>query len=108
MTRKMEILQTLKKLFQKEFGMRILDVVLFGSQATNTESPDSDFDVLVVTDGVFQWRERDQIRDLCFDICLEYEILIDSKIISQYEIENKFWGKHPLITDAIKFGIHAE
>jgi hypothetical protein len=33
---------------------------------------------------------------------------VDSKIISQYEIENSFWGKHPLITDALKSGIYAE
>jgi hypothetical protein len=33
--------------------------------------------------------------------------LIDSKILSKPEIETKFWGKHPLITDALAYGIYA-
>ncbi len=107
MTRNIEILHKLKKLLQNTFGERIEDVVLFGSQATNRQTIHSDYDVLIITKDVFNWKEKDQIRDLCYDLCLEYEIIIDSKIISRFEIENEFWGKHPLITDAINFGIHA-
>lgn len=107
MTRKIEILQALKTLLQSTFGERVQDVVLFGSQSTNKETVDSDYDVLIVTQDVFGWKEKDQIRDLCYDICLDYGIVIDSKIISKIEIDNEFWGKHPLITDAINLGIYA-
>ena len=107
MTKKIEIIHKLKKLLQKIFEGRIDDVVLFGSQATNQQTIHSDYDILIVTKDVFDWKEKDKIRDHCYDLCLEYEIIIDSKIISRYEIENEFWGKHPLITDAINLGIHA-
>lgn len=107
MTRKIEILHKLKVLLQNAFGERIEDVILFGSQASNRQTIGSDYDVLIITNDVFNWKEKDNLRDICYDLCLEYDILIDSKIISRIEIDNEFWGKHPLITDAINFGIHA-
>ncbi|MGE0019164.1 MAG: nucleotidyltransferase domain-containing protein [Draconibacterium sp.] len=107
MTKKYRILQSVKTRLETVFGSRISKVVLFGSQAKNTANKNSDFDILIVTSDLFKWQERGQIRDICYEIALEYDILIDSKIISQTEIETKFWGKHPLITDALVDGIYA-
>jgi len=108
MTKKNRILHSVKMLLISVFGNRISDVVLFGSQAKNKATKYSDYDILIVTSDVFTWQERDKIRDICYDVSLEYDILIDSKIISVIEIETKFWGKHPLITDALSYGIYAE
>ena len=107
MTKKSRILQSIKKLLKSTYNERIADVVLFGSQAKNTANKSSDFDILIVTSDSFTWQERGIIRDLCYEVSLEFDILIDSKIISQSEIETKFWGKHPLITDALAYGIYA-
>jgi len=107
MTKKNRILQTIKIRLNSVFNDRIADVVLFGSQAKNTSNRNSDFDILIVTSDLFTWQERGQIRDLCYEVSLDFDILIDSKIISRPEIETKFWGKHPLITDALAYGIHA-
>lgn len=107
MTKKNRILQSLKSHLRLEFNERISDVILFGSQAKNTANRYSDFDILIVTCDTFAWQERRKVRDLCYEVSLEYDILIDSKIISRPEIETKFWGKHPLITDALAYGIYA-
>jgi len=107
MTKKSRIIQTLKSLLKSVFNDRISDVILFGSQAKNTSNKYSDFDILIVTRDQFTWQERGQIRDLCYEVSLEFDVLIDSKIISRPEIETKFWGKHPLITDALAYGIYA-
>lgn len=107
MTKKYRILQSVKLRLESVFRSRISKVVLFGSQAKNTANKNSDFDILIVTSDLFTWQERGQIRDICYEISLENEILIDSKIISQTDIETKFWGKHPLITDALVDGIYA-
>ena len=107
MTKKNKILQSVKTLLKSTFSKRILNVVLFGSQAKNTANKYSDFDILIVTSDQFSWQERGIIRDLCYEVSLEFDILIDSKIISLPEIETKFWGKHPLITDALAYGIYA-
>mgnify|MGYP002636134132 CR=1 FL=1 len=107
MTKKNRILQNIKIRLKSVFYSRIADVILFGSQAKNTANEISDFDILIVTSDLFTWQERGMVRDLCYEVSLDFDILIDSKIIAQTEIENKFWGKHPLITDALNFGIHA-
>ncbi len=107
MTKKNRILQNIKIRLKSVFNDRIVNVVLFGSQARNTSNKYSDFDILIVTYDQFTWQERGQIRDLCYEVSLEFDILIDSKIISRPEIETKFWGKHPLITDALAYGIYA-
>jgi len=89
------------------FGARISNVVLFGSQAKNSAGKNSDFDILIITTEKFTWQDRGVIRDICYEISLDYDILIDSKIITQPEIDTKFWGIHPLITDALNYGIYA-
>lgn len=107
MTRNDKILQVLKSHLKSTFNEQISDVILFGSQAKNTANKHSDYDILIITNDTITWQERGKIRDLCYEVSLEYDILIDSKIISKPEIETKFWGKHPLITDAINYGIYA-
>jgi uncharacterized protein len=101
------ILKELKINLYEVFGERLYDVILFGSRTGKKSLTDSDFDVLIILNDHFEWREKNKIRDICYDIALEYEILIDSKIIALPDIKHKFWGKHPLITDAIQNGIHA-
>ena len=97
----------LKQKLTDVFGDNIHDVVLFGSQSRNKQNHFSDYDILIVIKHGYTWKEKNTIRDICYDISVDNDILIDSKIISLPDIENKIWGKHPLITDAIKYGIHA-
>jgi predicted nucleotidyltransferase len=108
MSEPIKILNQLKKNLKEVLGNRIQKVILFGSWIKNEENEYSDLDVLIVTDKIFSWKEKNIIRDICFDISVDYEILVDSKIISQEEIDTKFWGKHPLITDALKSGVYAD
>lgn len=107
MKRNLIILKEIRTNLNKVFGERLHDVILFGSQITKKSSTDSDFDVLIILNDHFSWKEKNIIRDICYDIGLEYDIIIDSKIIALSDLKNKFWGKHPLITDAIQNGIHA-
>ncbi len=107
MTKKDRILQEISIRLKSRFNNRIADIILFGSQAKNTANKNSDFDILIVTSDQFSWKERGVIRDLCYEVSLKFDILIDSKIISLFEIDTKFWGKHPLITDALTYGIYA-
>jgi uncharacterized protein len=105
---KEQILQDLKTKLVSQFGDEIHDVILFGSFSKNTQTIDSDFDILIILKTSFNWITKNKIRDICYDVSLENDILIDSKIVSATDLETKFWGKHPLFTDAIKLGIHAQ
>lgn len=104
---KIEILKILKQNLITTLGENIHDVVLFGSQITNEANEFSDFDVLIILKNSFSWKDKNRIRDICYDLSLDNDILIDSKIISLTDMESKVWGQHPLILDAIKNGIHA-
>jgi len=104
---KEQILQQLKSELIANYADEIQDVILFGSYAKNTQTIDSDFDILIVLKNQFNWITKNKIRDICYDVSLENDILIDSKIVSTVDLNSLFWGKHPLFTDAIKFGIHA-
>jgi len=108
MSDKVEIINQLKKNLKTVLGDKIQKVILFGSYSRNEETEFSDLDVLIVTNGILPWKEKNIVRDICYDISVDFEILVDSKIISEEEIAGKFWGKHPLITDALKTGIYAE
>ncbi len=108
MSEKIKILNQLKKDLKDVLGESIIQVILFGSWLRNEGNAWSDLDVLILTDETLSWKEKSIVRDVCYNISVDYEILVDSKIISEKEIKNTIWGKHPLITDALKSGIYAE
>ncbi|MFA4852834.1 MAG: nucleotidyltransferase domain-containing protein [Bacteroidales bacterium] len=101
------ILKELKQLLNKELGNNILEVILFGSKIKKTSTFFSDFDVLIILKNDYDWNYKDLIRELCYDISLKYDIIVDSKIISLNELNHSPKGKDPLYQDAIKDGIYA-
>lgn len=100
------ILKELKQHLQDNFGSTVKDVILFGSQAKGNASEDSDYDVLIILDREYNWCDENRILDLCYDIDLKYNILIDAHIISQKEI-NSARGKQPIFINALNYGLHA-
>jgi predicted nucleotidyltransferase len=107
MVDKTQILKDLKFRLKSKLGNGLFDLILFGSYAQSSEKEHSDYDVLIILNVSAHWKLKNLIRDICYDVSLDKEIFIDSKIISRHDLETKFWGKHPLFTDAIKHGIHA-
>jgi predicted nucleotidyltransferase len=86
----------------------IADIVLFGSQINGKSDQFSDYDILIVPDQKLDLVMRRKIADVCAEISIENDILIDYKIVSKEEIDYEPIGYHPLIIDAIKYGIHAQ
>jgi len=85
----------------------IADIVLFGSQNKGSSNRYSDYDVLIVPIKKPNWTQRREIADVCAEVSVENDILIDYKIVSKEEIEHEPIGYHPLIVDALKYGVHA-
>jgi len=106
MNDKIQILKELKKYLLVNFGSGIIDVILFGSQLRSLEFSDSDFDVLIIMDKDYNWKDENRILDLCYDIDLKYNILIDAHIISKNELNSKR-GKQPIFINAINSGVYA-
>lgn len=101
------ILEKLKASLVAEFGEDIDDVILFGSQVSGEAHKNSDYDVLIILNRDYDWEYRRKIISTVYDMELEYEIFIDMKLISIYELNHTMKGMHPIYAEAIEKGIHA-
>jgi predicted nucleotidyltransferase len=106
MTDKLIILHDLKAYLKNRFDDSVKDIVLFGSQATGKSNKNSDYDILIVLDKKYGPRDENKIYDLCYDINLKYDIVIDAHLISLSEL-NTLKGKQPIYATALKTGIYA-
>jgi predicted nucleotidyltransferase len=85
----------------------IADVIIFGSRANGTANKDSDYDVLIVLNTDYDQKTKKIINGLCYDFDLNYNIFLDTQIISKSELKNSIRGKHPVFKTALKEGLHA-
>jgi predicted nucleotidyltransferase len=65
-------------------------VLLYGSVARGTQRPDSDYDVLVLTDEPVARAQQDVIDDAVYDIQLAHGVLIVVNFM-----DGAFWEHHP-------------
>jgi len=100
------ILSELKEHLIENYGDSVKDVVLFGSQARGDSNKFSDYDVLIILKKVCSGKDENKILDLCYDIDLKHDILLDVHIISNNELKT-IRGKQPIFVNAIKSGIYA-
>jgi uncharacterized protein len=101
-----KILSDLKRHLTTNYGKSVKDVVLFGSQARGNFEEYSDYDVLIVLEKDYSGKDESQILDLCYDIDLKYNILLDVHLISNSELTS-IRGRQPIFVTALKSGIHA-
>lgn len=102
----LEILQDLKTHLIKNLGDWVKDVILFGSQAKKKSKEFSDYDILIILNSEYSGEDENRILDLCYDIDLKYDILLDVHILSKSEL-NSIRGRQSVFSKAIKSGIYA-
>jgi len=106
MTDQQIILMDLKNHLRNNYGQAIKEVILFGSQMRGDSKEYSDYDILIVIDEEYSGKEENMIMDLCYDIDLKHNILIDAHLISKKELQS-IRGRQPIFANAIKLGIRA-
>ncbi len=106
MTTKLNILKKLKELLIATHGDNISEVILFGSQAKDTAKENSDYDILIILKNDYDWKYKEQVLDICYDVSIDYEIFFDIKIISINELHQTLRGQQPIFTNALKEGIY--
>jgi predicted nucleotidyltransferase len=99
--------QEIKQYLNLHLNNIVTDVILFGSRVKGTANKDSDYDILIILDAVYDQKMKKTINGLCYDFDLNYDIFLDTQIISQAELKNSIRGKHPVFKAAIKEGLHA-
>jgi predicted nucleotidyltransferase len=100
-----QLIQKLKTKLQLEFGDKIKDVILFGSRSMGKAEDYSDYDVLIILNQKPDWNQKRKISEICYDIELQYNILIDSHLLCETEL-NTLRGKQPIFQRAIRKGIY--
>ena len=100
------ILNDLKFRLLAKYSDSVNNVILFGSQASNKASEYSDYDILILLNNDYSRQDEDAIFDICYDIDLKYDILIDVHLLSTNELMTGR-GKQPVFINALKNGIYA-
>jgi len=97
----------IKQHLNKHMNNIVSDVIIFGSRVKGTADNDSDYDVLIIINTDYNQKTKKIINGLCYDFDLNYNIFLDTQIISESELKNGLRGKHPVFKTALKEGLHA-
>jgi uncharacterized protein len=97
------ILAELRRRFEALYGERLVQMVLFGSQARDDAEPGSDIDVLVVLkDPVHPGDEVERTIDIVAELSLQYSEVISCVFIG----EDRFRYRHgPLLRNIRREGM---
>ena len=98
------LLKELKNLIETKLLITITHVILFGSRAHGTANVDSDYDILIVVKESYDWKMKNKIYDISYEIDLKYDLVTDIKIISLEELHS-LKGRQPFIVNAFDNGI---
>jgi len=91
----------------EEFGDEIKEVVLFGSRAKGDATKDSDYDILIILNkNDYNWKYKYRINEVIYDLELDNDIIIDSHILSEYEVNNTLRGSQPIFINALENGVY--
>jgi predicted nucleotidyltransferase len=93
----------LKEVLTRDFGL--VRLVLFGSKARGDSDRESDIDVIVVLRDEFDWRTKHAIFDICFDIGLDHDVLLQPVIFSQAEYDKPVARVTPLMLAVEQEGV---
>ena len=107
MKKRDKILQAAKQRLTAKFGDKIKDVVLFGSRAWGKPTRWSDWDFVVVVRGEYDWRFRWAISDVMTGIDLDYDVFIQTLVVSDDELKYTSHGYEPVFVKALSQGIYA-
>ena len=106
MQNKLIILKDLKDNLQKQYHDSVKNVILFGSQANENANENSDYDILILLEQNYSGKDENKILDICYDIDLKYNIIIDAHLLSIKELSTQR-GKQPIFINALNSGIYA-
>jgi predicted nucleotidyltransferase len=103
--KKSDILKDFSSLLRLRFSDNLKELVLFGSRVTGKSGKYSDYDFLVILKQKADWKTEREISDLSYEIELKYNIITDTHILAESEL-NTLRGKQPIFVNAIEKGMH--
>jgi predicted nucleotidyltransferase len=80
-------------------------VVLYGSKARGSDTPESDVDLLLLTKRALSWQERNAITDALFDIELEHDVVISTLTVPSSEWQEGVYAVLPIHDEIERHGV---
>jgi len=80
-------------------------VILYGSQARGDVKPESDYDLLIVTDREATLRREDSFRRQLFPIELETGAVLTVILVSRKDWNSELYGAMPFYQNVVKDGV---
>jgi predicted nucleotidyltransferase len=81
------------------------DIILYGSRARGDALPESDYDLLILTDGEVTLNKEDIFRRALFSIELETGAVLTVILISKADWDSSLYEEMPLYKNIRKDGI---
>ena len=98
-----KILSELRQYLAALYGERLVEVILFGSQARGDAVEGSDIDVLVVLNGeVYPGVEIDRTGDFVAALSLEHDVLVATVFVSAADFTR---ARMPLLRNVQREGV---
>jgi len=81
------------------------EVILYGSRARGDAKPESDYDLLILTDGETTLRREDTFRRQLFPIELETGAVLTVILLSRKNWNSALYGAMPFYQNVVKDGV---
>ena len=89
---------------RERWGSEILEIHLFGSKARGNAGPESDVDLLIVTERN-DWKLKDEIGRIATAILLSEEIYLSIKVLGRAVYQRLVALEAPFIKNVLREGI---
>lgn len=83
----------------------VREYVLFGSKARGDAEPDSDIDLLIVTERALSWKEKERITHEMLDVNLPYDTNFAATVVDARTWDSALWRIVPLHRNVTKEGV---
>ena len=98
-------LDELIQLLRKKYDNKLKAIKLFGSKMRGDFDNESDIDLFLVFDFDVDWKFKDLIYDLVFELNLKYDIFISCRIHSSKRLKDNKIRTLPFIKNVVEHGI---
>ncbi len=97
------LLEKIKQVISAKYNL--YKIYYHGSRVKGNANEYSDYDVLIILKDDVDWKIKDKIYDLLYDIELENDVIIDTQIYNQKEITSGKYRISLFVQDVMNKGI---